>query len=163
MWRHRRSHRACCYLIGSLLFPLSASQQIDGRAFLLLTQRDIVRIMSIKLGPALKIYNSILMFKHAKDGNGNQSHAEKSSQSHADAQGQSEDSQPFAEDRSRSNPEDESQPHGEDRSHSRDQDGNPTLDKETSQSHTEEASQSHVEEGKQSPAEESHTTDTCKS
>lgn len=23
--------------------------------------------MSIKLGPALKIYNSILMFKHAKD------------------------------------------------------------------------------------------------
>lgn len=45
--------------------PLSV-QQIDGRAFLLLTQRDIVRIMSIKLGPALKIYNSILMFKHAK-------------------------------------------------------------------------------------------------
>ncbi|XP_056869519.1 lethal(3)malignant brain tumor-like protein 4 isoform X2 [Takifugu flavidus] len=42
-------------------------EQIDGRAFLLLTQRDIVRIMSIKLGPALKIYNSILMFKHAKD------------------------------------------------------------------------------------------------
>uniref|UniRef100_H3CFJ3 SAM domain-containing protein n=1 Tax=Tetraodon nigroviridis TaxID=99883 RepID=H3CFJ3_TETNG len=41
-------------------------EQIDGRAFLLLTQRDIVRIMSIKLGPALKIYNSILMFKHAK-------------------------------------------------------------------------------------------------
>uniref|UniRef100_A0A667XD84 SAM domain-containing protein n=1 Tax=Myripristis murdjan TaxID=586833 RepID=A0A667XD84_9TELE len=42
-------------------------EQIDGRAFLLLTQRDIVRIMSIKLGPALKIYNSILMFKHAED------------------------------------------------------------------------------------------------
>ncbi|XP_047205583.1 lethal(3)malignant brain tumor-like protein 4 isoform X2 [Girardinichthys multiradiatus] len=42
-------------------------EQIDGRAFLLLTQRDIVRIMSIKLGPALKIYNSILMFKHTED------------------------------------------------------------------------------------------------
>ncbi|XP_076014118.1 lethal(3)malignant brain tumor-like protein 4 isoform X1 [Genypterus blacodes] len=42
-------------------------EQIDGRAFLLLTQRDIVRIMSIKLGPALKIYNSILMFKHAEE------------------------------------------------------------------------------------------------
>ncbi|XP_024114461.1 lethal(3)malignant brain tumor-like protein 4 isoform X3 [Oryzias melastigma] len=42
-------------------------EQIDGRAFLLLTQRDIVRIMSIKLGPALKIYNSILMFRHAED------------------------------------------------------------------------------------------------
>uniref|UniRef100_A0A3Q1IJI2 SAM domain-containing protein n=1 Tax=Anabas testudineus TaxID=64144 RepID=A0A3Q1IJI2_ANATE len=49
-------------------------EQIDGRAFLLLTQRDIVRIMSIKLGPALKIYNSILMFKHAKDWS--QPHAE---------------------------------------------------------------------------------------
>uniref|UniRef100_A0A3P8RPB4 L3MBTL histone methyl-lysine binding protein 4 n=1 Tax=Amphiprion percula TaxID=161767 RepID=A0A3P8RPB4_AMPPE len=55
-------------------------EQIDGRAFLLLTQRDIVRIMSIKLGPALKIYNSILMFKHAKDGS--QSHGEDGSQSH---------------------------------------------------------------------------------
>lgn len=38
-------------------------QQIDGEAFLLLTQVDLVKILSIKLGPALKIYNSILMFK----------------------------------------------------------------------------------------------------
>lgn len=38
-------------------------QQIDGEAFLLLNQTDIVKIMNIKLGPALKIYNSILMFK----------------------------------------------------------------------------------------------------
>lgn len=43
-------------------------EQIDGKAFLLLTQRDIVKIMCVKLGPALKIYNSILMFKHAEDG-----------------------------------------------------------------------------------------------
>ncbi|XP_051543435.1 lethal(3)malignant brain tumor-like protein 4 isoform X2 [Myxocyprinus asiaticus] len=42
-------------------------EQIDGKAFLLLTQRDIVKIMSVKLGPALKIYNSILMFRHADD------------------------------------------------------------------------------------------------
>nr|XP_023678666.1 lethal(3)malignant brain tumor-like protein 4 isoform X3 [Paramormyrops kingsleyae] len=42
-------------------------EQIDGKAFLLLTQRDIVKIMSVKLGPALKIYNSILMFKHAEE------------------------------------------------------------------------------------------------
>ncbi|XP_056594570.1 lethal(3)malignant brain tumor-like protein 4 isoform X2 [Triplophysa dalaica] len=42
-------------------------EQIDGKAFLLLTQRDIVKIMSVKLGPALKIYNSILMFKHGED------------------------------------------------------------------------------------------------
>ncbi|XP_070709221.1 lethal(3)malignant brain tumor-like protein 4 [Pempheris klunzingeri] len=62
-------------------------EQIDGRAFLLLTQRDIVRIMSIKLGPALKIYNSILMFKHTEDGS--QSHAEDGSQSHAEDGSQS--------------------------------------------------------------------------
>ncbi|KAK6489089.1 lethal(3)malignant brain tumor-like protein 3 isoform X1 [Huso huso] len=42
-------------------------QQIDGEAFLLLTQVDLVKIMSIKLGPALKIYNSILMFKSAEN------------------------------------------------------------------------------------------------
>ncbi|XP_026057479.1 lethal(3)malignant brain tumor-like protein 4 isoform X2 [Carassius auratus] len=42
-------------------------EQIDGKAFLLLTQRDIVKIMSVKLGPALKIYNSILMFRHAEE------------------------------------------------------------------------------------------------
>ncbi|XP_034021659.1 lethal(3)malignant brain tumor-like protein 1 [Thalassophryne amazonica] len=47
-------------------------EQIDGRAFLLLTQRDIISIMSIKLGPALKIYNSILMFRHTKDSNQSQ-------------------------------------------------------------------------------------------
>lgn len=42
-------------------------QQIDGEAFLLLTQADIVKILSIKLGPALKIYNSILMLKNADE------------------------------------------------------------------------------------------------
>lgn len=42
-------------------------QQIDGEAFLLLKQNDIVKILSIKLGPALKIYNAILMFKSAED------------------------------------------------------------------------------------------------
>ncbi|MBN3302679.1 LMBL4 protein, partial [Amia calva] len=42
-------------------------EQIDGEAFLLLTQTDIVKIMCVKLGPALKIYNSILMFKNAED------------------------------------------------------------------------------------------------
>ncbi|XP_051780177.1 lethal(3)malignant brain tumor-like protein 3 [Erpetoichthys calabaricus] len=42
-------------------------EQIDGEAFLLLTQVDLVKIMNIKLGPALKIYNSILMFKTAEN------------------------------------------------------------------------------------------------
>lgn len=48
---------------------VSASpQMIDGEAFLLLTQTDIVKIMSIKLGPALKISNAILMFKSTDEG-----------------------------------------------------------------------------------------------
>nr|XP_021153212.1 lethal(3)malignant brain tumor-like protein 4 isoform X3 [Columba livia] len=42
-------------------------EQIDGEAFLLLNQSDIVKILSIKLGPALKIYNAILMFKSAEE------------------------------------------------------------------------------------------------
>lgn len=49
------------------LSPCSPLQMIDGEAFLLLTQADIVKIMSVKLGPALKIYNAILMFKNADD------------------------------------------------------------------------------------------------
>ncbi|KAM4699513.1 lethal(3)malignant brain tumor-like protein 3 isoform 1-T4 [Discoglossus pictus] len=40
-------------------------EQIDGEAFLLLTQSDLVKILGIKLGPALKIYNSILMFHNS--------------------------------------------------------------------------------------------------
>ncbi|XP_061870516.1 lethal(3)malignant brain tumor-like protein 3 isoform X2 [Colius striatus] len=40
---------------------------IDGEAFLLLNQSDIVKILSVKLGPALKIYTAILMFKSAED------------------------------------------------------------------------------------------------
>ncbi|XP_008117277.1 lethal(3)malignant brain tumor-like protein 1 isoform X3 [Anolis carolinensis] len=46
---------------------LFKDEMIDGEAFLLLTQTDIVKIMSVKLGPALKIYNAILMFKNADD------------------------------------------------------------------------------------------------
>jgi lethal(3)malignant brain tumor-like protein len=42
-------------------------EQIDGEAFLLLTQADIVKVMNIKLGPAIKIYNSILMIKNNVD------------------------------------------------------------------------------------------------
>uniref|UniRef100_A0A674EF67 L3MBTL histone methyl-lysine binding protein 1b n=1 Tax=Salmo trutta TaxID=8032 RepID=A0A674EF67_SALTR len=43
------------------------TEQMDGEAFLLLTQADIVKILSIKLGPALKIYNAILMLKNADE------------------------------------------------------------------------------------------------
>ncbi|XP_042197747.1 lethal(3)malignant brain tumor-like protein 1 isoform X2 [Callorhinchus milii] len=62
--------------VGSFVQTLTGSEHqaklfkeelIDGEALLLLNQADIVKIMSIKLGPALKIYNSILMFKSADD------------------------------------------------------------------------------------------------
>ncbi|KAF7209469.1 lethal(3)malignant brain tumor-like protein 1 isoform X3 [Nothobranchius furzeri] len=47
---------------------LFKEEMIDGEALLLLTQNDIVKIMSIKLGPALKISNAILMFKTTDEG-----------------------------------------------------------------------------------------------
>ncbi|CAO2616782.1 Lethal(3)malignant brain tumor-like protein 4 [Lemmus lemmus] len=40
---------------------------IDGKAFLLRTQADLVKVMKAKLGPALKISNSILMFRNFRD------------------------------------------------------------------------------------------------
>lgn len=54
-----RSYLNICIVVG-----ISKFQQIDGEAFLLLTQADIVKVMNIKLGPAIKIYNSILMIKN---------------------------------------------------------------------------------------------------
>ncbi|KAM9589878.1 lethal(3)malignant brain tumor-like protein 1 isoform 1-T1 [Trichechus inunguis] len=51
----------------SMVARWTIDEMIDGEAFLLLTQADIVKIMSVKLGPALKIYNSILMFKNTDD------------------------------------------------------------------------------------------------
>ncbi|XP_015261134.1 PREDICTED: lethal(3)malignant brain tumor-like protein 1 [Gekko japonicus] len=62
---------ALIYIDDILLYFLDEESHvklmIDGEAFLLLTQADIVKIMSVKLGPALKIYNAILMFKNADD------------------------------------------------------------------------------------------------
>ncbi|CAG2172863.1 unnamed protein product [Oppiella nova] len=40
-----------------------AEQLIDGEAFLLLNQNDIVKILNLKLGPAIKIFNSILVIR----------------------------------------------------------------------------------------------------
>lgn len=38
-------------------------EKIDGEAFLMLTQRDLVDILKFKLGPAIKLYNSILLLR----------------------------------------------------------------------------------------------------
>lgn len=38
-------------------------QEIDGDAFLMLTQADLVKVLGLKLGPALKIYNCIILLR----------------------------------------------------------------------------------------------------
>ena len=38
-------------------------KQIDGEAFLLLEQKDLIKTLGLKIGPAIKIYNSILAFR----------------------------------------------------------------------------------------------------
>ncbi|XP_042255654.1 lethal(3)malignant brain tumor-like protein 4 [Thunnus maccoyii] len=124
-------------------------EQIDGRAFLLLTQRDIVRIMSIKLGPALKIYNSILMFKHTEDRS--QSHTADGSQSHVQDRSQS-----HVQDRSQSHAGDGSQSHADDRSQSHAQDRSQSHADDRSQSHAQDRSQSHIQDRSQSQAEDIH-------
>ena len=42
-------------------------EEIDGEALLLLTQNDIIKTLKIKLGPAVKIYNAVLLFKVLDD------------------------------------------------------------------------------------------------
>lgn len=41
---------------GHLNPPLSTQQEIDGKSLLLMTRNDVLTGLSIKLGPALKIY-----------------------------------------------------------------------------------------------------------
>jgi hypothetical protein len=38
-------------------------QQIDGEALLMMTQNDLVQFMDMKLGPAIKLYNSIVLLR----------------------------------------------------------------------------------------------------
>lgn len=40
-----------------------SQEKIDGEAFLMLTQKDLVDILKFKLGPAIKLYNSILLLR----------------------------------------------------------------------------------------------------
>lgn len=42
---------------------LFSQHNIDGESFLLLTQQDLVDILKIKLGPAIKLYNSIVLLR----------------------------------------------------------------------------------------------------
>ena len=59
MWCNSKDIQINKFFLFLYFFSLSLFQQIDGEAFLLLTQNDIVNILKIKLGPALKIFNTI--------------------------------------------------------------------------------------------------------
>ncbi|CAG5120603.1 unnamed protein product [Candidula unifasciata] len=43
------------------------AEQVDGDSFLLLQQSDLLNFLNIKLGPAVKIFNSILVFRAASE------------------------------------------------------------------------------------------------
>ncbi|XP_077365087.1 lethal(3)malignant brain tumor-like protein 4 isoform X2 [Festucalex cinctus] len=120
-----------------------SDEQIDGRAFLLLTQRDIIRIMSIKLGPALKIYNSILMFRHEEC----KSREEGNSQPHHMNTKQSHNS-----DKNSSHGEDKNQVHEVDENQSCGEEKNPTqsCDTDKNQSGCEDEDQKHEVDKKHS-------------
>ena len=38
-------------------------EEIDGVAFMLMTQNDFVNLLGVKLGPAIKIFNALLLVK----------------------------------------------------------------------------------------------------
>lgn len=42
---------------------LFKEHNIDGESFLMLSQRDLVDILNIKLGPAIKLYNIIVLLR----------------------------------------------------------------------------------------------------
>lgn len=56
-----------CYFIHILFYILFcniiALQNIDGEAFLMLTQEDLVSVLCLRLGPAIKLYNSIVLLR----------------------------------------------------------------------------------------------------
>ena len=44
-------------------------EEIDGEAFLLMTQNDFVQMLGVKLGPAFKIYNALLLIRKQSNRN----------------------------------------------------------------------------------------------
>ena len=48
----------------SSLMDLFSNQDIDGEALLLMKEHDLVKLMNIKLGKAIKIFNCILKIRN---------------------------------------------------------------------------------------------------
>ena len=47
----------------TLLEKKIVEEEIDGEAFLLMTQNDFVHMLGMKLGPAIKVYNALILVK----------------------------------------------------------------------------------------------------
>ncbi|XP_033219397.1 lethal(3)malignant brain tumor-like protein 3 isoform X3 [Belonocnema kinseyi] len=43
--------------------PIFRKNSIDGEAFLMLTQEDLIKLLGLRLGPAIKLYNSIVLLR----------------------------------------------------------------------------------------------------
>ena len=53
----------CCLFRVLHLFSLFLLQEIDGEALLFLSQSDLTDLLGVKLGPAIKIRNALLLMK----------------------------------------------------------------------------------------------------
>ena len=56
-------------LTGNAIFQRFVEEEVDGEAFLLLTQADLVKMLGLKLGPAVKIFNAILLIRSGQNSN----------------------------------------------------------------------------------------------
>uniref|UniRef100_A0A1B6K968 SAM domain-containing protein n=2 Tax=Graphocephala atropunctata TaxID=36148 RepID=A0A1B6K968_9HEMI len=61
-WNHKQVAAFVNTVIPSRA-KLFLDQEIDGEAFLMLTQCDLTKVLGLKLGPALKIYNCIILLR----------------------------------------------------------------------------------------------------
>ncbi len=58
-------------LNGDEIFHRLIEEEVDGEAFLLLSQTDLVKMLGLKLGPAIKVFNAILLIQAGSKNNNN--------------------------------------------------------------------------------------------
>ncbi|XP_054273821.1 lethal(3)malignant brain tumor-like protein 3 isoform X2 [Macrosteles quadrilineatus] len=61
-WNHKQVAAFVNSVIPSRA-KLFLDQEVDGEAFLMMTQADLTKVLGLKLGPALKIYNCIILLR----------------------------------------------------------------------------------------------------
>ena len=60
-------------LNGTTIVQRIIEEEIDGEAFLLLAQADLVKLLGLKLGPAVKVFNAIMLIKSGSNTNSSSS------------------------------------------------------------------------------------------